>query len=415
MNTNNNNIDNEHIFKLDNGLRIILTQKSRAEIVHCSMMIGAGSSDENIRNNGIAHFIEHMVFKRTKTRKSFQILNRLETIGGEINAYTTREKTCFYTSTEKKYFERSMELLTDIVFKSVFLEKDIEKEKKVVLEEIEMYEDSPDESIFDEFHEKIFKGSPLSYNILGKKSTINKFSRKDILDFMKKNYTTDNIVISIVGSISPKKLENVINKYLKDIPASKKERKRINSTNYKSFVIDLKKKYSQTHCMIGNIAYSGFDKKRFGLLLLNNVIGGEWMSSRLNMSIREKNAFAYNVNSTYSIYGSSGLFSVHFGTDIKYLQRSKNLVDKEFKLLREKKLTKVQLNRSKRQLKGKYAYINDSNSWLMITKATNLLEKNYIYTKEEFFSNIEEITSEGIIKIANEVLCEKTLSTLIYK
>ena len=213
------------LFVLPNDMRVIFHRVKNSHLVHCGLMVGAGSRDEDPESNGVAHFIEHTLFKATNKRSAFQILNRLEAIGGDINAYTTRERTCFYTTSLKTYLDRSLELLLDLVFNPRFNEKDIEKEKSVIKEEIDMYEDSPEESIFDDFHEAVFQNHPLGYNILGTKESIAKFTRQTLLDFWKDQYTGDNIVLSIVGTQTPERIETLLNKYFSGLKFSGRNKK----------------------------------------------------------------------------------------------------------------------------------------------------------------------------------------------
>ena len=211
---------NHLLYHLDNGLRVIYTRIKNTSLVHCGYIIGTGSRDENQKNNGIAHFIEHTVFKGTSNRKSYQILNRIESVGGELNAYTSREKTCFYSMVSKKYFDRSVELLTDVVFNPIFPANEIEKEKNVIVEEIEMYEDSPDESIYDDFFASLFPGHPLGYSILGKKKSVKSINNRVIIDFRRENYQPSNMVLSIAGNLPVDKVEKAINKHTENITLS---------------------------------------------------------------------------------------------------------------------------------------------------------------------------------------------------
>jgi predicted Zn-dependent peptidase len=408
-------LKNNYLYKLENGLRVIFTKSHHTAIVHCGFLINAGSRDESSAINGMAHYIEHTAFKGTKSRNSYQILNRIETIGGELNAYTTREKTCFYASSLKKYFDRNIELLADILFFPTFPEKELEKEKSVIIEEIEMYEDNPEETIFDAFHSMVFPGHSLGFSILGRKESVSSLDRASVLKFREENYTSDKIILSIVGNLQADRVESVVSKYLSGIELEKGKRQRYSPAVAKPFYQVQNKDYQQVHCIVGNVAYSLLDDKKYPLALLNNVLGGDWMSSRLNLSIREKNAYAYSVSSGYNAYLDSGLFSVQLGTDEKYLDRCITLIHKEFKRLREQKLSTVQLNRAKRQILGQYAMYEDNNSAIMQIKARNILDFNKLVSREEYFRLIETITSSQVLEVANEVLNVNNLSTLIYQ
>jgi len=407
--------NNHHLFELQNGLRIIFTQRKKTMMVHCGILIGSGSRDENDENNGIAHFIEHAVFKGTKKRRSLQILNHLESVGGELNAYTTRERTMYYTASLKKYLGRSFEILTDIVFNPVFPENEIEKEKKVITEEIEMYEDSPEESIFDDFYKQLFRGNSLGYNILGTKDTITSFTKETLVDFWSKNYTTGNMVISVAGNVSLDNVRKVIETYFLDRKSSQTEKKRIVPEVNTHFNIAETKDFQQVHCIIGNKAYSSYDKKRHALSVLNNILGGDWMSSRLNLSVREKHAYAYNIQSSFNLYADSGTFTVQLGTDEKYLDKCIELIHKEFKKLKSVRLTSMQLNRCKRQIMSQYAMYHENTSAVIQIKGRNILDYGRIINEEEFFSHINQINADDVLSVANEVLDDNTLNMLIYK
>lgn len=404
------------LYHLDNGLRVIYSKIKNTSLVHCGYIIGTGSRDENQNNNGIAHFIEHTVFKGTSNRKSYQILNRIESVGGELNAYTSREKTCFYSMVSRKYFDRSVELLTDVVFNPIFPVHEIEKEKSVIVEEIEMYEDSADESIYDDFFSSLFPGHPLGYSILGKKKTVKAINNKVISDFRKENYQPSNMVLSIAGNLPVDKVEKVINKYTSKIALSdviKGGRKMPDVAP--TFNKKLKKDFQQVHCIVGCPAYSMNDNKKFVLVLINDILGGDWMSSRLNMIIREKYAYAYNVSSSYSAYSDSGVYSIQLGTDEKYVDKCIELILKEIKSFRDIKISKIQLNRAKRQIFGMYEMMEENNSGIMQIKGKNILDFGYPISKESFYANIEKIDANQIIDVANEILDENKLSILLYQ
>lgn len=405
----------EEIIKLDNGLRIIHQRIKFSKIVHCGFIIDAGARDENKRNNGIAHFIEHSVFKGTKKRKAYHILNRIETVGGDLNAYTSREKTCFYTASLKRYADRAIELLTDITFNPVFPEKEVEKEKQVIVEEIEMYEDSPEESIYDEFFELMFPGHPLGFNILGTRNNVKKFNRKKILDFIKEKYSNNRIVLSVVGNITPGRLEQIVQRYLSNIELKEQVTQRPSPEEYVPFSKVKKKDFQQYYCIIGNRAYSNNEDKRYAFSLLNNILGGDGMSSRLSLGIREKYGYVYNIGSNYSLYTDTGVFTIELSTDKNHLEKCLDLVYKELKKLKTQKLGKLQLNKAKKQLLGQAAMLQENHSVMMQMRGRSLLDYGRIISLDEFFHNIETVTSEDILEVANEILDETKLSKLIYE
>ena len=400
-------------YQLFNGIRII--HKFIPNMVsHCGIIINAGSRDENSAEHGLAHFIEHVIFKGTKKRRAHHILARLEDVGGEINAYTTKEETCVYTSFMYKDYERAIELLTDIVFHSVFPDKELEREKEIVYDEINSYKDSPSELIFDDFDELLFRNNPMGRNILGTKKTVRSFSREKINRFITNNYKTDEIVISSVGNIKFNRLIQLINKHFADIPANTGRMNRKLLSSYSPERHELKKRTYQTHCVIGNLAYSLKHENRLGMYLLNNLLGGPGLSSRLNMSLREKNGYSYNTESNYTPYSDTGAFSVYFGTDKHNLDKSMNLVLKEFRKLRDVKLGIAQLTKAKRQLIGQIAISSENYENHMLSMGKGFLIYNHVDSFPEIAKKIENLTSAKLLEIANDVLDDRYMSHLIY-
>ena len=399
---------------LDNGIRLV-HMPTGGMVAHCGLIINAGSRDEREGDHGIAHFIEHMLFKGTKKRKSYHILSSLEDVGGELNAYTTKEDTAVHASFLRDDYERATELIADITFNSIFPEKEIQKEKDIVLDEINSYLDSPAELIFDEFEEQIFDGLPVGRSILGKPDSVRSFSKKKISDFIAENYSTEEIVFCSVGNISGEKIIRLFKNNFSHIsPVGKKPVKAYN-WNYKPTVITRQKDTYQNHCIIGNLAYNIKDKKRLGMFLLNNILGGQGLNSRLNMSLREKNGLAYSVESNYTPYSDTGSVTIYFGTDNMNLEKSKSIVNRELRKLCETKLGTVQLSKAKKQIKGYLARGYENHENLMLSLGKSLLTFNRIDTIEETYSKIEAITSSNLIEIANEVFERSKLSTLIYK
>ncbi len=409
-------MENQHIITLANGIRIVHMQVKHSEIVHCGFMINVGSRDENADNNGVAHFIEHTVFKGTAKRKSHHILRRIENVGGELNAYTTREKTCYYASSLKQYAARSIDLLADITFNSIFPEKEIGKEKKVILEEIDMYEDSPDESIYDEFYTYIFDGHPLGYNILGDKDTVNALNRVKILDFIKAHYTADKLLLSIVGDLSRNEAENLGKRFVEkvNIPLND-DSKRAIPVMQPRFSIRKEKDFAQSHVIIGSRAYSSHESQRFGLSLINNILGAGGMSARLNMEVREKNALVYNIGTHYSSYQDAGVFTIYFGADDKNVKRCMDIVYRELKKMRDVKLTDKQLKQAKIQLVGQMAQIVENNGMHTQHQARSVLDYGKVIGFKDYINEIEKITASELLEISNEVFDTERLSSLVYE
>lgn len=400
-------------FELKNGIRIIYKQTS-SNVAHCGFVINAGSRDENISENGIAHFIEHTLFKGTKKRKAYHILNRIDSVGGEINAYTTKEKTCIYASFMSEHLERAVELLSDILFNSTFNENELEKEKEVIIDEIHSFEDTPYEQIFDDFEELVFKNHPLGFNILGSEKSVKSIDRKKILNFINKNYTAKEIVFSVIGNIEVKKIKKFAEKYIEGYITKNYQKNRTAFKSYTSFTKENTKDHNQSHTIIGNIAYHSHHKKKPGFILLNNILGGPSMNSRLNMTIREKYGYAYSIESSYTSYSDTGLFSVYVGTDKKNIQKSIDLIRKELKKFRLTQLSSIQLHRAKQQLLGQIVLADENNVNVMLGIAKSLINYGKVDSLEEVYKKINRITATELIDISNEIFDEKQLSTLIF-
>jgi predicted Zn-dependent peptidase len=400
-------------YQLHNGIRIIHKQVPNL-VAHCGIIINAGSRDEEPKEHGLAHFIEHVIFKGTQKRKAHHILTRLEDVGGEINAYTTKEETCVYTSFMHKDYGRALELLTDIVFHSVFPDKELEREKEIIYDEINSYKDSPSELIFDDFDEVVFKDNPMGRNILGTKRVVKSFSRKHIDRFIQKNYKTDQIVIASVGNVRFNRLLKLVNRYFSDIPANTGKHARQPFEHYVPEHIEMKKRTYQAHCIMGNVAYSYKHDNRLGMHLLNNLLGGPGLSSRLNMTLREKNGYSYNTESNYTTYTDTGTFAVYFGTDKHNLEKSMQLVLKEFAKLRDKKLGTAQLAKAKRQLIGQIAISSENYENHMLSIGKGFLIYDRVDSFHETIKKIEHISADHLLEISNEVLNESKMSYLIY-
>ncbi len=400
--------------ELKNGIRLV-HYPVKTEIAYCGILINAGSRDEQEHEHGMAHFIEHMFFKGTGRRKPFHILSRMEDVGGEINAYTTKEETCIYTSFLKNDYARAMDLLSDILFRSDFPEKEMIKEKEVIIDEINSYKDSPAELIFDEFEEQIFPDHPIGRNILGTEESLKRFGKKDIIDFMAKNYSADQMIVCSVGNISSRLLNKYFDKYFSGVPESKHQPKRSFNQLYVPSEKIQNMDTFQSHCLIGATAYDIRSEKRVGLYLLNNILGGQGLSSRLNMSLREKKGLAYNVESSYSPYCDTGVLSIYFGTDHENLKKSMQLAKLEIKKLREKKLGSLQMGKAQRQMIGQLARSRENNESLMFSLGKSHLLFNEFDGIKELTRKIEAITGDDILEMANEILAPERLSTLIYK
>jgi predicted Zn-dependent peptidase len=401
----------QHQFMLPSGIRVIYQRIPTTKIFHCGLFLDIGSRDESTTNQGIAHFWEHMAFKGTRKRSSFEIISSLDAVGGELNAFTEKEKVVFYASVRDQFAERAIDLLADIVFHSVFPEDQIERERKVILEEMTMYYDTPDESIHDEFDAVVFKNHPMGMNILGTAQSVNAIKRKDFLTFLKSHLDTSRIVFSCVGSLPVAEIEKLARKY---ITASKTKRvkKRKKAGVYTPRNIELKRDIKQVRCAIGGDAYAVNHKNRIPFYLLVNMLGGPGMNSRLNLSLRERYGLVYAIEAHYTPYTDTGLFSIYFGSEPKQLDRCIKLVNAEFDRLCQKKLSAKKLEEAKEQLKGQLAMAEENNLSLMIMMGRSILDRSYVPTLEEIFTNIDEITAQKLLTISQEIFPTKRLSYL---
>lgn len=403
-----------NLVTLPNGIRIVHKEVPNTKIVHCGFVLDIGSRDEREDQLGIAHFWEHMAFKGTKKRKAFHILNRLDSVGGELNAYTTKEKICFYASALEKHMDSAFELLQDITFDSIFPEKQIENERGVILEEMSLYHDSPEDAIQDEFDNVVFKDHPLGKNILGTPSSVRSFHRQDFKEFLKANLNTERVVFSCVGNVPFKKVKRLAEKYFGAIPHVKAERQRLAFGEYIPASEVIKRSITQAHCAIGTTAFALGDKKRLPFFMLMNILGGPGMNSRLNLALREKYGFVYNIEAAYHPYSDTGLFAIFFGTEPGQVARSKKLIFKELKLLRDKKLGTLQLHKAKEQLVGQLAMAEENNASLMLMMGKSILDLNKVDGLEDIFAKIRAISGEQLQDIANEALIEKRMSDLTF-
>ncbi|CAN5918803.1 pitrilysin family protein [soil metagenome] len=401
-----------HLHTLPNGIRVLHKQVTSTKISHSGFVLDIGSRDENEDQQGLAHFWEHMAFKGTAKRKSFHIINRLESLGGELNAYTTKEKICFYASVLDKHFDKAFDLLTDITFNSVFPGREIEKERGVILEEMAMYLDAPDDAVVDEFDAVVFKGHSLGNNILGDRESVSRFKKADFLRFIGQNMSTDRVVFSSVSNWPFEKVVKLAEKYLADIPRMAVERQRRPFTGYGPSVVTSEKPIMQAHCLIGCPAYPLSDPKRIPFFMLSNILGGPGMNSRLNLAVREKHGLVYTIDANYATYLDTGLFGIYFGTEKKQLKRTTSLVLKEIKKLREKPLGTLQLHQAKEQLMGQLAMAEESNIGLMMMMGKSILDLNTIESLNDIFQQIRSISAQDLAEIANETLHEDNLSHL---
>ncbi len=402
------------IHTLSNGIRLVHKSVS-SPVSHIGLFINTGSRDELPGEHGLAHLIEHMLFKGTIRRKTYYILSRMEDVGGELNAYTTKEETCIHGTFFNQYYARALELISDIAFNSSFPESELKKEKEIILDEINSYKDSPSDLIFDEFEELLYDGNPIARNILGDSKKLKGYKGLDIRQFIDRNYATDQMVVSSVGSIDFKKLTRLFEMYFNK-PVLKKSAGRLPAAyNYIPTHRQVNRKTFQAHCVIGNIAYPFNHSSRLALYLLNNYLGGPGMNSRLNMSLRERKGFAYSVDSQYTAYSDTGNITIYFGTDKAQVEKCITLVLAELQLVRVRPLSLIKLQKAKRQVHGHIAISSENNENHMLSMGKSLMIFNKIETLDEIGKKVEALTSKELQDVANEVFDAVKLSYLIYQ
>ncbi len=408
-------LNNQDIFTctLPNGLRVI-HKSTNSNVSYCGFFINAGTRDELPQQFGMAHFTEHMLFKGTEKRKSYHIINRMENVGGEINAYTNKEETVVYSIFIEEHIERAVELLSDIVFHSVFPPKELEKEIDVVIDEINSYEDNPSELIYDEFENQIFDGHSLGHSILGEADLLKSFSSKDVDDFVTAHYIPSQMVFFSMGKTSPKKIIRLMERYVAIIPDGNSANSRTKADELVSSTHSVEKETSQAHTILGTYSYPIHDKKRKALSLLNNILGGPGMNSRLNMVLREKYGYVYNVESNLTTYSDTGIFSIYFGGDVSKQEKCIELVIKELDKLRQNKLTTSQLVAAKKQYIGQIGISHSVQENVALSLGKSFFYFDKWLSEAEHISAIEKLTAENLFEVANELFLSDKLFCLKY-
>ena len=418
-------------YTLDNGLRIIHLP-SDSKVVYCGYQINAGTRNEEPGEEGLAHFCEHVTFKGTERRKAWHILNCLESVGGDLNAYTNKEGTVYYSAILKEHIARAVDLLTDIVFHSVYPQAEIDKEVEVICDEIESYNDSPAELIYDEFENIIFKGSPLGHNILGTAEQVRSFKTEDALRFTRKLYRPDNAIFFAYGDIDFKKLVRLLKKsFLSEERRVKSEETTFGDRRERQFNIQhstfntqhsfegqtivMQKNTHQAHVMIGTRAYDVNDSRRMPLYLLNNMLGGPGMNAKLNLTLREHNGLVYTVESTMAAYGDTGIWSIYFGCDEHDVKRCLRLVRKELDKFMQKPLSDAQLKAAKKQIKGQIGVACDNRENFALDFGKSFLHYGWEKNVDRLYEQVDEITAEQIQAVAQELFDKDRLTTLIFK
>lgn len=399
---------------LSNGLRIVHLPMD-SPVSYCGFAINAGTRDEETDEFGLAHFVEHMLFKGTTKRKAWHILNRMENVGGELNAYTTKEETFVYSVFMEEHYSRAFELLTDLVFHSQFPAHEIEKEVDVILDEINSYEDSPSELIYDEFENLLFDGHALGHHILGNEASLLRFTSAVGQSFTRRFYVPTNILFFSMGRRDFKRIVREVEHALGELQLPSEPKNRQTPPVIPVYNREVEKDTHQAHVLIGGRGYSMFDEKRLPLFLLNNLLGGPGMNSRLNLILRERHGLVYNVESNITSYTDTGLANIYFGTDPKNLDKALRLVHKTLADLRDHKLTTTQLTAAKKQLIGQLGISGDNREGLFLGLGKSFLHYNRYDSLPEVFAKIENITASDILEVANDIFAPERLFSLIYK
>lgn len=401
-------------YVLPNGITILHKYRG-GDVAHIALMVNTGMRDEMPNENGLAHLIEHMLFKGTKRRKAYHVLSCLENVGGDLNAYTTKEETCIHASFLKEYYNKALDLFADVAFNSTYPENELEKEKEVVIDEINSYLDSPAEEICDEFENMLYKGHEMGRNILGTTTLVESYNRKDLCRFLKNNYSTERMVIATVGNISFESFKNKVIRYFGDYERVVTTYHRKPFVTPNTFNVTQERNSHLSHCIIGGLSYNIDDTRKMSMVLLNNILGGPGMNSRLNLNIREKYGFAYTIESQYNAYSDTGNFFIYLGVDPHSLDKTINLVIKELNKLKNNRLGSIQLSNAKSQLIGQMALGSESGLGELIAMTRAAFTKEGIEPLSETIRKIRNISADDIIEVSNDIFSQDNISTLIFK
>lgn len=401
------------IHQFPNGIRVVHRQTA-SPVAHVGVVVNAGSRDETPEEQGMAHFIEHMIFKGTRRRTARQVLDRLENAGADLNAFTTKEETTVYASFLPRYYPRTLELFSDILFFSAFPENEMSKEKDVIIDEINSYKDSPMEWIHDEFDSLVFGDHPLGKNILGTPAHLRRFNREQVLEFIKRFYFTNQLVVSSIGNIPFSELIKLVSRYFGSLAGHEGLPERLAPPAYVRQ--DMIRKFSkhQSHIILGGKAYNYHDTRRYALALLSNLLGGPAMNSTLNLVLRERHGIAYNVESSYQPLSDTGVFTIYLGTEPGVAEKAISLVMNELRMLRDKGMSSRRLGISKEQLKGQLAISVEAHQNEMLSAGKSMILFNRVDTIGEVINRIDAITPSEVLEVANEIFNPANLSSLIF-
>lgn len=402
---------NTHTFP--NGLRVI-HHRTAADVAYCGIAIDAGSRDELESEFGIAHFCEHMLFKGTNKRKAWHILNRMETVGGDLNAYTNKEETVVYSAFVKEHFARAAELICDVVLNSTFPQHEMEKEAEVIVDEIESYNDSPSELIFDRFENAIFKGHPLGHDILGSAERIRTYATDDAKRFVRRMYRPERMVFFVLGDIDFKHILRTVERFFV-LPAEASENTETSesseSSDYTESSHNIEHRSThQAHVMLGCRGYASKDKRRIALYFLNNIIGGPGMNSRLNVALREHHGLVYTVESTLTNYTDTGTFAIYFGCDPEDVKKCLRIVRKELDRFINEPLTDRQMKAYIKQMSGQIRVACDNQENYALDMAKSFLHYGKFEGIDETLRHLNSLTPEFVQMVASETFREDNMT-----
>lgn len=392
----------------------ILHIPCKSDVVYCGIMANTGTRDELQNEHGMAHLLEHLFFKGTKKRSQYQVMNCLETVGGELNAYTTKEETVVYSIVLKRDFSRAVDLIMDVIFNSTIGEEELQKEIEVVKDEIDSYLDAPAESIIDDLEEVLFDGFSLGRNILGTKDSLDLITSEKLINFYQRCYTTDELVFFSMGDFSQSYVEKLVNKYLVPVESSVRNFQRITPKEYFPKKLEITRNTAQVHYVIGGRAPSISEKEKYAFFLLNNILGGPNMTSKLNLSLREKNALVYQVDSQYQTYSDTGLWYVYLGTDHEDLARAKRLTYKEIDLLVQNKISQTLLSRSKRQIVGQVYLAQENRESTILSSVKQYMTFSQVSDINETIEKYMAISADEVLDVAQKYFVKEKLSEIIY-
>ncbi len=403
------------VWSLRNGLRVVHRAAAGTRLVHVALIFDVGSRDEGPAEQGMAHFIEHMVFKGTTRRRSHQILSRIDAVGGELNAYTTKEKTVFHATVTREHLERAVELLADIAFAATFPAAEVEKEKAVIGDEIELYRDDPEEAIFEDFDRHVFGRHALAHPIVGTKASIGAFSSSALRDFVRRHFGGGRAVLSVVGACAAEQVAELASRHLAHAPKSKRSAARRPPRPHRPSAREITRSIQQTHLILGGRAYGLRDPRQLALQLLNHHLGGPTMNSRLSLHIRERHGLGYNIQSFYTPFVDGGCWGVYASVEPEALARLERLVRRELDELRRAPMSASAFARIRRQYMGSLIIAHEGHFNMMLAQGKDLLDFGRVVELEQVLAQIERLGPADLHRVADECFDPTRLDRLVYR